>query len=84
MEKTPVITAWLAMAAAKVASSTMGICAQCGITEKNAINLKNLHEASMADYAVAVHRIEKEGIRHAVRKIEGLEVVWRSPEFKVS
>jgi hypothetical protein len=30
------------------------------------------------------HRIEKEGIRHAVRKIEGLEVVWRSPEFKVS
>ncbi len=29
------------------------------------------------------HRIEKEGIRHAVRKIEGLEVVWRSPEFKV-
>ena len=30
------------------------------------------------------HRIEKEGIRHAVRKIDGLEVVWRSPEFKVS
>jgi hypothetical protein len=30
------------------------------------------------------HRIEKEGIRHAVRKIEGLEVVWRSPEFKVT
>jgi hypothetical protein len=30
------------------------------------------------------HRIEKEGIRHAVHKIEGLEVVWRSPEFKVS
>ena len=30
------------------------------------------------------HRIEKEGIRHAVRKLEGLEVVWRSPEFKVS
>jgi hypothetical protein len=30
------------------------------------------------------HRIEKEGIRHAVRKIEGLEVVWRSPEFGVS
>ena len=30
------------------------------------------------------HRIEKEGIRHAVRKIEGLEVVWRSPEFRVS
>jgi hypothetical protein len=30
------------------------------------------------------HRIEKEGIRHAIRKIEGLEVVWRSPEFKVS
>lgn len=29
------------------------------------------------------HRIEKEGIRHAVHKIEGLEVVWRSPEFKV-
>ena len=30
------------------------------------------------------HRIEKEGIRHAVHKIEGLEVVWRSPEFKVT
>ena len=30
------------------------------------------------------HRIEKEGIRHAVHKIEGLEVIWRSPEFKVS
>jgi len=30
------------------------------------------------------HRIEKEGIRKAVHKIEGLEVVWRSPEFKVS
>jgi hypothetical protein len=30
------------------------------------------------------HRIEKEGIHHAVHKLEGLEVVWRSPEFKVS
>jgi hypothetical protein len=30
------------------------------------------------------HRIEKEGIRHAVHKVVGLEVVWRSPEFKVS
>ena len=30
------------------------------------------------------HRIEKEGLRHAVRKVEGLEVVWRSPEFKVT
>jgi len=30
------------------------------------------------------HRIEKEGIRHAVHKIAGLEVVWRSPEFKIS
>jgi hypothetical protein len=30
------------------------------------------------------HRIEKEGVRHALRKVEGLEVVWRSPEFKVS
>jgi len=30
------------------------------------------------------HRIEKEGLRHAVHKIAGLEVVWRSPEFKVS
>lgn len=30
------------------------------------------------------HRIEKQGLRHAVHKIEGLEVVWRSPEFKVS
>ncbi len=30
------------------------------------------------------HRIEKEGLHHAVHKLEGLEVVWRSPEFKVS
>jgi hypothetical protein len=30
------------------------------------------------------HRIEKEGLRHAVHKLEGLEVVWRSPEFKVT
>lgn len=30
------------------------------------------------------HRIEKEGVRHAIRKVEGLEVVWRSPEFKVT
>ena len=29
------------------------------------------------------HRIEKEGVRHAVKKVAGLEVVWRSPEFKV-
>ena len=29
------------------------------------------------------HRIEKEGLRHAVHKIAGLEVVWRSPEFRV-
>lgn len=30
------------------------------------------------------HRIEKQGIRHAVHKVAGLEIVWRSPEFKVS
>ena len=30
------------------------------------------------------HRIEKQGVRHAVKKVAGLEVVWRSPEFKVS
>lgn len=29
------------------------------------------------------HKIEKQGIRHAVHKVAGLEVVWRSPEFKV-
>ena len=29
------------------------------------------------------HRIEKEGVRHALKKVAGLEVVWRSPEFKV-
>jgi hypothetical protein len=28
-------------------------------------------------------RIEKDGIRKAVPKIDGVEVVWRSPEFKV-
>ena len=27
--------------------------------------------------------IEKEGVRHALKKVAGLEVVWRSPEFKV-
>jgi hypothetical protein len=30
------------------------------------------------------HKIEKEGVRHAIHKVAGLEVVWRSPEFKVS
>jgi hypothetical protein len=29
------------------------------------------------------HRIEKQGVRNAVKKVAGLEVVWRSPEFKV-
>jgi hypothetical protein len=29
-------------------------------------------------------RIAKEGFRHAVHKVAGLEIVWRSPEFKVS
>ena len=29
------------------------------------------------------HRIEKEGLHHAVKRIAGVEVVWRSPEFKV-
>lgn len=30
------------------------------------------------------HRIEKQGVRGAVKKVAGLEVVWRSPEFKVT
>ena len=29
------------------------------------------------------HKIEREGIRKAVHKVAGLEVVWRSPEFRV-
>jgi hypothetical protein len=29
------------------------------------------------------HRIEKQGVRNAVKKVAGLEVVWRSPEFRV-
>jgi hypothetical protein len=29
------------------------------------------------------HKIEKEGLRHAVHHIEGLEVIWRSPQFRV-
>lgn len=29
------------------------------------------------------HRIQKEGLRTAVHKIAGLEIVWRSPEFKI-
>ena len=41
----------------------------------NQINLKNLHEASMADYAVAVQRIEKdgkwhEGVAHLARALK--------------
>ena len=28
-------------------------------------------------------KIERQGLRHAVHKVAGLEVVWRSPEFKV-
>jgi hypothetical protein len=28
-------------------------------------------------------KIEKQGVRHAIHHVEGLEVVWRSPEFKV-
>ena len=28
-------------------------------------------------------KVEKDGIRKAVPKIDGVEVVWRSPEFKV-
>ena len=30
------------------------------------------------------HRIEKQGVRNAVKKVAGLEVVWRSPEFKIT
>jgi hypothetical protein len=30
------------------------------------------------------HRVQKEGLHNAVHKIAGLDVVWRSPEFKVS
>jgi hypothetical protein len=40
------------------------------------------YELSVGDRRLG-HRIEKEGFHHAVKKIEGLEVVWRSPEFKV-
>jgi hypothetical protein len=29
------------------------------------------------------HKIEKEGVRHALHHVEGLEVVWRSQEFRV-
>jgi hypothetical protein len=28
-------------------------------------------------------KIMREGVRKAVHKIEGVEVVWRSPEFKI-
>ena len=37
MEKTPVMTACDAIMAARVASTTMGMCAQCGMTLKKAI-----------------------------------------------
>lgn len=29
------------------------------------------------------HRIEKQGVRNAIKRVAGLEVVWRSPEFRV-
>jgi hypothetical protein len=29
------------------------------------------------------HRIQHEGLRNAVHKIAGLEIVWRSAEFKI-
>ena len=29
-------------------------------------------------------KVMREGIRRAIHKIEGVEVVWRSPEFRVS
>lgn len=49
--------------------------ANAEIVEKNEINLKNLHDASMADYAVAVQRIEKddkwgEGVAHLARALK--------------
>ncbi len=45
------------------------------IVAKNKINLENLHEASMADYSVAVQRIEKEsrwrdGVAHLARALD--------------
>lgn len=40
-------------------------------------NLKNLHEASMADYSVAVHRIEKDGKWH-----EGVAYLARSLKWE--
>jgi len=44
---------------------------------------RKLQYELIADNKRMAHKIEKQGIRHAVHKIEGLEVVWRSPEFKV-
>ncbi len=45
------------------------------ITKQNKANLKNLHEASMADYAVAVQRIDNdgkwhEGVAHLARALK--------------
>ena len=45
------------------------------IVEKNAINLKNLHEASMSDFSVALQRIEQddrwsEGVAHMARALD--------------
>jgi hypothetical protein len=44
---------------------------------------RKLHFELVAEDRRLGHRIEKEGLRHAVHKVAGLEVVWRSPEFKV-
>lgn len=45
---------------------------------------RNLQFELMTENPRLAKKIEHDGVRRAVRKVEGLEVVWRSPEFRVS
>lgn len=45
---------------------------------------RQLQFEMMSDDPRLAHKIEKQGVRKALHRVEGLEVVWRSPEFRVS
>jgi hypothetical protein len=69
------VAAVTALAVAALIGAWLAIIAKRETEMANAINLKNLHEASMADYAVAVQRIDKdnkwhEGVAHLARSLK--------------
>ena len=74
---TAIATAWLALSAKREVEKANGEIVQRNekITSQNETNLKNLHEASMADYAVALKRIDEEnkwpeGVAHLARSLK--------------